>query len=184
MMRRYRSPMRARNRLPERFLFTDERMGGDLWPALVALPRGSGVIFRHYHAPYRQALLETAARICRRRGLLLIVAGTALRWAGPRHRHRGMRPHPAILTASAHSHADLWTARRSGAQLAFLSPVFATRSHDGAQPLGPVRFGQIARQSPVPVAALGGMTAQRYTRLREFGAAGWGAIDGLGRPNR
>ncbi|RYD48780.1 MAG: thiamine phosphate synthase, partial [Sphingomonadales bacterium] len=41
--------MRCRHPLiPKLWLMTDERMGDDLWDALKRLPRGSGVIFRHY----------------------------------------------------------------------------------------------------------------------------------------
>ena len=56
-----------------------------------------------------------------------------------------------------------------------LSPVFATRSHPGAPPLGPLRFRLLARQARVPVIALGGMTARRAAAL----GAAWAAIDGL-----
>ena len=59
--------MRRRNKLPERWLFTDERQGERLWDALQKLPRGSGVVFRHYDAPNRAELLRRVAEIAKRR---------------------------------------------------------------------------------------------------------------------
>ena len=64
---------------------------------------------------------------------------------------------------------------RARADLVLLSPVFPTRSHPGAATLGPVRFGSMALGRRV--AALGGMDAQRFKRLRYLGAYGWAAID-------
>ncbi len=92
---------------------------------------------------------------------------------------RGRYPRPALLSAAAHDLPGLVAARRAGAGLVFLSPVFATRSHPGARTLGPVRFGLLARQAKLPVVALGGMDEARFKRLRPLGAHGWAGIDAL-----
>ena len=63
----------------------------------------------------------------------------------------------------------------------FLSPVFATASHPGADTLGVAGFHALARDSSVPVIALGGMNA---ARARELAWPRWGAIDGLGSTKR
>ena len=42
---------------------------------------------------------------------------------------------------------------------AMLSPVFETRTHPGAVPLGPEKFHALAALAEMPVIALGGMTA-------------------------
>lgn len=78
--------------------------------------------------------------------------------------------------ATAHSLAEIGAAVRAGAHAILLSPVFPTRSHPGAAVLGAVRFLLLARRSPLPVIALGGMTAARAARLPVHG---WAAIDGL-----
>ncbi|MBZ6377572.1 hypothetical protein B5C34_04235 [Pacificimonas flava] len=168
--------MRRCNRLPVRWLFTDERIGDRLWTSLERLPRGSGVVFRHYRTPNRAALLEQVDALAVRKGLLLVAADPPTGWTGPRHANRGDR-RPGALTASAHDAAELVRAARLGAALAFLSPVFPTRSHAAAAALGPLRFGRMARRSPLPVAALGGMDEHRFRRLKPLGAAGWAAID-------
>ena len=43
-----------RPRYPSRWLMTDERMGDRLTPTLLALPPGSGVVFRHYSLAERE----------------------------------------------------------------------------------------------------------------------------------
>jgi thiamine-phosphate pyrophosphorylase len=159
---------------------TDERMGEGLWAALARLPRGAGVVFRHYGLmpEARRALLRKVAAVARRRRLTLVIAGDnyGIRAEGTHNRRgRGLR------TAAAHNRRDATAAARAGADAVFVSPVFPTRSHPDARTLGPIRFGLIARESGVPVIALGGMTANRARRLAPLGAAGWAAIDAWSR---
>lgn len=145
---------------------TDERMGAGLWPALATLPRGSGVVFRHFAtAPAERAvLLARVARIARRRRLVLIEGGGIAQ-------RRVLYP--------AHSVREAIAARRAGAAAVLVSPVYATRTHPGARALGPIRAATIAHAAGVPAIALGGMTLARFRRMRAFGFAGWAAIDGL-----
>ena len=165
--------MPRRQPLPRLWLMTDERQREALWTALERLPRGAGIVFRHYAlAPRaRRALFEQVRRVARRRGLVLVVAGDQRLAADGFHNRRG----PGLLTASAHDLAELRRAERAGADLVFLSPVFATRSHPGGRSLGRVRFGLIAAQARVPVVALGGIDARKARALA--GAHGWAAID-------
>lgn len=179
--------------LPRLWLFTDERVtDDDLLTALARLPRGSGVVFRHYalKPAQRRALLERVRKAARRRGLVLLLAGgmpgffaTAIQGIH-RPERAAARARPvrgALLSVAAHGVPGLVAARRAGADIAFLSPVFPTRSHPDARTLGPVRFGLAARRARLPVIALGGMNDARFRRLRPLGARGWGAIDALTR---
>ena len=172
--------MRSRQPLPHLWLMTDERMGEALWQALVRLPRGSGVIFRHHATKDRRALFERVRAIARRRGLLLLLAGSPREAAGwradgvhGRSPHR-RTPRPLLRTTPVHDAREL-TAAQGHAVL--LSPVFKTRSHPGAPTLGPLRFAVLARRSALPVIALGGMDASAYRRLARLGACGWAGID-------
>jgi len=184
-------PRHKKSPLPRLWLFTDERVNeGDLLAALDRLPRGSGVVLRHYGLGRgeRHALAGRIGRIARRRGLIMLIAGEA-EGLSPLHAsglhqpqwmaRRACGPGPALLSAAAHDLPGLATARRAGADLAFLSPVFATRSHAGARALGPVRFGLLARQAKLPVVALGGMDEARFRRMKPLGAYGWAGIDAL-----
>ena len=174
--------MRSRQPLPRLWLMTDERMGEGLWDALARLPRGSGVIFRHYRTAHRRALFERMRAVARRRGLVLLLAGTPREAVGWRaDGAHGRSPHlsasrPLLRTAPAHDARELTRAR---AHAVLVSPVFATRSHPGTRSLGPLRFGLLARRTGTPLIALGGMDARRFGRVAPLGAYGWAAIDSL-----
>jgi len=139
-------PPRQARPLPSLLLMTDERMGDALWPALERLPRGAGVVVRHYGvpAPERRALYERVRRIARRRGLLLLLAASpqqAAAWKADGVHGRSLRraSRPLLRSAPAHDRRELLAARH--ADLVLVSPVFPTRSHPGAAALGPVRLG-------------------------------------------
>ncbi len=166
--------------LPRIWLMTDERLGDALLPAIRALPRGAGIIFRHYATPpaARRQLFDQVRALARTRRLMLILAGLphqaqAWRADGSHGRHRG------AVTAPVHNLAELKAAQKAGAKLLFLSPVFATRSHPGGRPLGRQRFAGLCQKAHIPVIALGGMTATRFRQVKSLGAYGWAAIDGL-----
>lgn len=176
--------MRARHlSMPRQWLLTDERQGDALWPVLERLPRGAGVIVRHYRLDRaeRARLIERVRRVARRRGLMLILAGTAgdaLRWRADGVYQSSRRGRSLVELATAHDPAELVAAARARADAVLVSPVFSTRSHPGARTLGAVRFGLLVRNARLPVIALGGMTSDRAKRLRPLGAQGWAAIDG------
>lgn len=175
--------------LPRLIMITDRARGGDPLRAASRLPAGSAVILRDYGHPDRARLARDLAALCRRRRLLLLVAADARLAArvgadglhlpeAEAHRARAWRRRrPAwLITAAAHSLPALWRARRAGADAALVGPVFATASHPGARPLGPVRFAALARLSPLPVYALGGIDATTARRLNGTGAQGFAAI--------
>ena len=172
--------MHARHPSPPRlWLMTDERMGERLWPALERLPRGSGVVFRHYRLPLgeRRALFARVATVARRRGLVLLRAGEQplSRSEDGTHGTR-RRVRSGWYSRAAHSPAEIVAGMRAGADLLFVSPVYTTRSHPGAPALGAVRLGLLVRGVGVPVIALGGMDARRAKRLRRL-VYGWAGID-------
>ena len=168
--------MPRRHPLPRLWLMTDERMGDALWEALARLPRGAGVVFRHYGLPpaKRRALFARVLKVARRRGLVLVRAGSE-----PMRGESGAHAAPGrgLRTAPAHSRREAIAARRAGAHALFVSPTFATRSHPGARPLGRARFGLLVRGLDVPVIALGGLDARKAASLKPFGIHGWAAID-------
>lgn len=58
--------------LPRIWLFTDERNEAVLEQAILRLPRGSGIIFRHYHLPerVRRARFATVKKLARRKSVV------------------------------------------------------------------------------------------------------------------
>ena len=171
--------MRPRQPLPRLWLMTDERLGDGLLPAAERLPaRYGGIVFRHYRLPEddRRALFDRVAALARRRRLLLLLAGPAelaQAWGADGSHGRGAGD--GLRSAPVHDLAGIRAAERDGAAFLFLSPVFATRSHPGARPLGPTRFDFLACRTRLPVIALGGLNPIRARRLRA--AYGWGGID-------
>ena len=174
--------MQRRQPLPRLWLITDERLGDTLFAAIERLPWDGGIVFRHYGLPEaeRRALFDDVKAQARRRGLVLLLAGPpeqAEAWDADGSHGRG--PGWGLASAPVHDWAEIRAAERDGSDLLFLSPVFATRSHPGTRPLGPARFSLLARQTHLPVIALGGMNAVRARRLR--GAYGWAGIDAWAR---
>lgn len=159
--------------IPRLWLMTDPRMGERLWIALERLPRGSGIVFRHYALPDpdRRALFARVSAIAKRRRLVLVRAGArAGRGEAGVHGQRGR----GLRTASAHSRREAIAALRDGAQLLFVSPVYPTRSHPGGRALGRVRFLAMIKDLEVPIIALGGMN---HCRARGLKIHGWAGID-------
>jgi thiamine-phosphate pyrophosphorylase len=163
--------------LPRIWMLTDERQGDALWDAAARLPRGAGVVVRHYSLPF-----EARAAMVRRMqelGLFTALSGTeaearqasadAVYGPGPRAALPRLYP--------AHDQREIAKARRARAALLLLSSVFPTRSHPGGRALGLQRFARLARVARAPVIALGGMTPTRFRRLQPLGADGWAAID-------
>lgn len=188
MARCYSGLMRRRHpSLPHVWLVTDTRNDARLEEVLHRLPRGSGLIFRHYHLDpqARRARFDSLARVARARGHSVLLAGSARearQWgasgcycnpetgSSPPSQGRFLR----LLTA--HSLREVTMAHRARADAILLSPVFATRSHPGGRALGPVRFRLLARRALIPVIALGGMNRHRARSLK---CKKWAAIDGI-----
>jgi len=166
--------------LPNVWIVSDARSDAALERAVCRLPRGSGLIFRHYHLPpaERRARFAALLRQARARGHMVALAGdvkAARAWgADAAYGPAALLAHGPALPrlVTAHALADLRRAARADAVL--LSPVFATRSHPGAATLGPLRFRLLAARSARPVIALGGMDAARARRL---GWPRWAAVD-------
>ncbi len=152
------------------------------------LPPGSIILLRDYDHTGRAALARSLRAATRARRQILLVAGDvalarAVRADGVhlpeymlrRYRPRGFR----LVTAACHSRAALKRAADMGVDMAFVSPVFATRSHAGARSLGVHRFSRLIRDAGLPVAALGGITPTTAKKLHTFNLAGVAAIDGF-----
>ncbi len=83
---------------------------------------------------------------------------------------RALMPAKAVIGVSCHTRAELTSAAHEGATYALLSPIHWVE--DKAPPLGIAGFGALARATPLPVLALGGIARQDVPTLRCAGAAG------------
>ena len=141
-------------------------------------------------------LAVAAGDLCRARGALFLVNDRpdVARAAGADGVHLGQEDLPspaareilgadAIIGVSTHSDAEIDAAVRSGADYIGFGPIFATRSK-GASPLPPPHGiaglrRAVERARPLPVVAIGGITAARAAGVAEAGAACAAAIDEL-----
>jgi thiamine-phosphate pyrophosphorylase len=84
----------------------------------------------------------------------------------------------SLIGVSCHSAAELEAASQEGADFAVLSPVFKPLSKDYKSDavLGLTAFEQLARTTPIPVLALGGVTHENADSCIQSGAAGIAGI--------
>lgn len=186
---------RARTRgkgLPLVWFVTDPVRTPD--PAAVAerLPRGTGVIYRHFGLQDAETTARVLADVARRRGLVLLIGRDAALAArvGAAGVHLPERDaaraqllrarHPRwIVTAAAHSPRAIRQAEAARADAVLLSAAFPSRSPSAGAPLGSIRLAQWVRAARLPVYALGGVNARTAGRLAATGVAGFAAIEGL-----
>lgn len=77
-----------------------------------------------------------------------------------------------LLGRSCHDLQGGVTAFAQGANYVTLSPIFATKSHPNAQPLGAEKFARIRNNIPGPVLALGGIDIDNIPKAMLNGADG------------
>jgi len=167
--------------LPPIIVMSDARRAPDAAAMIRALPPEAAFIFRHYElAPHdREKRARQACSAARYRNIPFLVAGDAKlaarigadglhlpEWQIMRLESRLALNLPfGFITAAAHSPAALRRAASAGVDAALLSPVFATKSHVGARPLGLAKAAEWARAATLPVYALGGINEETAARL-------------------
>jgi thiamine-phosphate pyrophosphorylase len=180
---------RSGSALPALVLMTDDERLANPAAAARALPPGSMVVLRARQNSRRAELATELRAITRTTGSKLLVANEADLAArvgadgihlSEAHAHEASHwrvEHPGwIITAAAHSLASTYV---PAVDAVFVGPVFQTSSHPGAAALGPAQLDLIARQSPVLVYALGGITADNAKQLASIKLAGLAAIGAL-----
>lgn len=176
---------------PRLWLVSDARNDTVLADAIVRMPPGSALLYRHYHLgpDARAARLRQLLPLLRRRRVQLFIADAQLwRMVRPhpgRHCNRHQRSRavgralPTAVSASVHNAREWQRARQMRADILLLSPIFVSRSHPGGRPIARGTARMIVAKSQVPVILMGGMTRARFAMLKNWRAAGWAAIDGL-----
>lgn len=180
-------PSNLQSQWPEIWLMTDKRNDHILEASIQQLPRGSGIIFRHYHLSEQQRAerFELVRKIARQRHHVLLLAGSpslAKAWAADGVHGRQWSPPQTgglLHSAPVHNVREIHQARKSGAGIFFLSPAFSTRSHPDQKSLNSLQIRKLIQLCNSPVILLGGMNARRFRQYQPLGAYGWAAIDSL-----
>ncbi len=174
--------------LPALFYLTDPERTPD--PAATAkhLPRGCGIIYRHFGAPERKRTARTLSEITNTHGLYLLIAADpelaesvsahGVHWPEARlSQAREWQGKFALNTASAHSAPAITQAAQAGMDAALVSAVFASDSASAGPALGVAAFRELVRAADLPVYGLGGINADTAGEIADY--AGLAAIDGV-----
>lgn len=189
-------PIIAAARLPDRYLITPD--GEDTASLMAGLKRAMerGVRLVQLRAPELEqgtytALAREAIDLCRAHGaqillnsapeLALALGADGVHLTARRLRELSARPVPPELwcAASCHDAEELARAQAIGVDFAVLSPVQATASHPGTEPLGWRAFAELVWDAPLPVYALGGVGPADLPQAHAARAQGVAAIRGL-----
>lgn len=180
-------------RLPQQVVITGPAESDPDWWQRLEAALESGASWVQLRAPelsaedYRARALK-ALSPCRRHGVTLIAHGPEDRclaeldgWHMNSQALMRCEQRPVAASgwwgASCHTPEELAQAVRLGVDYVLLSPVQATRSHPGVEPLGWAQFAQWVADVPVPVYALGGVGPGDLAQAKSAGAQG---IAGIG----
>ena len=178
-------------RLPPMIFMTDLERTPRPWEIATRLPAGAAVIHRGFGRPEAAEEAARLREITHRVDVRLLIGldidlavaigadGVHLPERALDHVRAARTENLPLVTVAAHSAAALRRAGEAGADAAILSPVFATRSGSGGEPLGPEEFQRLVEQAKVPVYALGGVTDSNVELLSGRRACGVCAIDGV-----
>jgi thiamine-phosphate pyrophosphorylase len=173
--------------LPPAFFLTDPARTPDPAAIVAGLPRGWGVIYRHFGAPDREAAAGGLAVACRKKGLAFLIGADArlalqvgadgVHW--PNRMAEEVRRWAVrfrLQTVSAHGPAEL--ARLTGLPIdaALVSAVFPSASPSAGAALGALRLRRLSKLSPMPIYGLGGVNPENARQISGF--AGLAAIGG------
>ena len=193
LARRGKRRVGGKPRLPSLWFLTDPDRTPDAEAIVARLPRGAGVIYRHFGAAQALAVAARLRRLTAARGIVLLIGADAalaarvgadgvhlperLMTQAIRLRHRRPR---WIITAAAHNPAAVARGGQLRLDAVFTSVAFASRSPSASRPMGVIRRARIARRGKVAVIALGGVNNETAPRLIGAGVHGLAAVEGFG----
>jgi len=182
-------------KFPPLFLMTDAKRLLDPSRYIALLPKGSGIIVRHFQDAEKIKLIKKIKPLCQKHQIKLYVSDAV--HMALTHQLDGVhfseqavkkiagcgflrRVKPKLLySAACHSARAAQAAKRVGLDIIFISPVFPTQSHPGAASLGAWQFHRLSRTTPLKPYGLGGINAKTAQRLITSKACGFAGIGSL-----
>jgi len=152
------------------------------------LPRGSGLIYRHFGAPNRHHIAARLSKITKRRHLKLLIGNDpklaleigadGVHWPEMRFTEaKYWQNRFAIMTCAAHSRQTLSRLQREPIDAALVSAIFPSNSPSASAPLGVSTLRQLCTQSTIPLYALGGVNIQNMGKISKY--SGISGIEGI-----
>lgn len=174
--------------MPGLFWLTDPKRADNFEIVVPALPRGSGIIYRHFGASNRREIAQDLVKLCRKHGCIFLISddpklakavgATGVHWPFRSKRAAKYWRSAFILqTISAHSPGELRQLDRSLFDAAIVSTVFSSESPSAGKPLGAVKFRILARSAPLPSYGLGGISGSNAPKIGGF--AGLAAVSSV-----
>lgn len=175
--------------LPPLLFFTDPKRTPEPWRTAQRLPRGAGIVYRHFGAADAEATARRLKAIAVERGLILLIGldadlaktveadGVHLpeRLLTAAEALRARRP-DWILIGAVHSVDQALAA--GGLDAAVLSPIFAAGGASAAK--AALGTGALTEVSGIrPVYALGGVGPDTVGALSSTGAIGIAGVDAI-----
>jgi len=175
-----------------RIFMTDLVRTPDPVEIIKKLNSDTAVIFRHYQSENKEKIAHQLMQVARTKKITLLVSGDyqLTRKIDADGLHipeyllygeksvdvfRNIKPQ-WMVTAAVHSMRALKRAEKLGVDAVLVSPVFKTKSHDTANPIGVLGLAKFVQQTRLPVFALGGVTEKNKKRVYKTGAAGFAGI--------
>jgi thiamine-phosphate pyrophosphorylase len=170
-------------RIPYIWFFSDSIKTKNPLTILKQLPKNSGVVVRSYNDDNKQKIISDAINEKTKRLLTVLVAGKFKKASNldgihyPKWANNSQNRKYKIISISAHSGRDIRRSINVKANLAFISPVFISSSHNNNKSLGVVKLGLLARLFKIPVIALGGINNANVAKLKGLPISGCAGID-------
>jgi thiamine-phosphate pyrophosphorylase len=177
----------------DKVFFTNRKRCDDLSLVIKKLPKNSAVIFREYdlESKEREILAQKLFAICQAKNHKFLIGknlelARKLRADGVHFSDKDLLPlevfnrqnwpEKFIFSFACHNFLSVIKSQQLGADMIFVSPIIASKSHPDVVPLGLRELSRIVRVSKIPVFALGGVGAKNIHLLKKLGVAGFGGI--------
>jgi 8-oxo-dGTP diphosphatase len=178
--------------LPLEYAITDaQAVGANEMLAQIGLRLEHGlrlIQLRDKTLPDRAGFARSVVALAHRYGAKVLVNGDeqvahsaaadGVHWSAAQLGRATGRPEGLLCAASCHTAAELERAVALECDFAVLGPVRDTTTHPGAPTLGWDGFARIARGTPIPVFAIGGVRPSDLDDARRNGAHGLAMIRG------
>ena len=188
-----RETCRHKSRLSPLVFMSDPARTGDVTEAVAGLPKGCALIYRHFGEGRRAIIARALRQVTHDNAQQLLIGGGDVELAmavkadgvhfkrdaalsGP---HKLRAENKQIIITMAGLKTGKYRASLSCLDGLFISSIFPSQSPSAGEAIGTEALKARCEVLPVPIFALGGITAKTAPQLLGSGASGLAAIDGF-----